>query len=57
VSHGVFSVIALDYGRQIHVDKAVAAAIHTSGRYAWVGDYTSYDDFGRDTFVVWKRSA
>ena len=55
VDDGVFSVIALDYGEQIHVDRAIAAAVHSSGRYSWVGDYTGHDTFGRDTYVIWKR--
>jgi glycosyltransferase involved in cell wall biosynthesis len=55
VDHGVFSVIALDFGSQITVDHAVAAAIHSSARYQWVGDFVSHDSFGRDTYVVWKR--
>ena len=55
VDHGDFSVIALDYGEQIHVDRVVATAVHNSGKYSWVGDYTAYDAFGRDTYVIWKR--
>jgi glycosyltransferase involved in cell wall biosynthesis len=55
VDNGVFSVIALDFGTQKAADHAVAAAIHNSQRYEWVGNYTSRDMFGRDTYVVWKR--
>ncbi|HMC40204.1 MAG TPA: hypothetical protein VKI19_11115, partial [Acidimicrobiales bacterium] len=54
VDNGEFSVIALDYGTQHKVDHAVQAAVHASGRYRWVGNYTSTDKFGRDTYVVWK---
>jgi hypothetical protein len=55
VNNGYFSVIALDFGQQAHIDHAVAAAIHTSRRYAWVGNYTTYSGYGRGTFVVWRR--
>jgi glycosyltransferase involved in cell wall biosynthesis len=53
VLNGYFAVIALDYGEQIHIDRVVAAAVHTNKRYAWVGDYSSYDAYGKSTFVVW----
>jgi glycosyltransferase involved in cell wall biosynthesis len=54
IRRGYFSVIALDYGEQIRVDRVIAQAVHDSGRYSWVGDYTDYDAYGRDTYVVWK---
>jgi hypothetical protein len=57
VDDGAFSVIALDFGEQIHVDRAIAAAIHDSRRYAWVGDYSGKDTFGTDTYVVWRLKA
>jgi hypothetical protein len=40
---------------QVKIDHAIAAAIHTSGRYAWVGDITARNGHGRDTYVVWRR--
>jgi glycosyltransferase involved in cell wall biosynthesis len=54
INNGWFSVVALDYGEQVHVDRAIASAIHTSKRYAWVGDFTAHSGYGRDTFVVWR---
>ncbi|HEY1824874.1 MAG TPA: glycosyltransferase [Acidimicrobiales bacterium] len=54
VLHGYFSVIALDYGEEIHIDRVVAAAIHANKHYAWVGDFSSYDVYGKDTYVVWR---
>ena len=48
-------MIALDYGEQVHIDKAVADAVHNSKQYAWVGDFTARNRNGRDTFVVWRR--
>jgi hypothetical protein len=54
VDDGAFSVIALDFGQQKTVDQAVAAAIHASGRYKWVGDFTTRDAYGRSTYVVWR---
>jgi glycosyltransferase involved in cell wall biosynthesis len=55
VNDGHFSVIALDYGVQVKIDHAIAAAVHTSGRYAWVGDITAQSGHGRDTYVIWRR--
>jgi glycosyltransferase involved in cell wall biosynthesis len=55
VEDGTFSVIALDFGTQMTVDHAVAAAVHDSGRYKWVGNFTSRDEFGPDTYVIWRR--
>jgi hypothetical protein len=57
VDDGAFSVIALDYGEQMSVDRAVDTAVHASRKYAWVGDFTSHDEFGPVTYVVWKRKA
>ena len=56
VDNRVFSVIALDYGSNTYsVDHAVADAIHDSGLYSWVGNFTTPTDYGRATYVVWKR--
>ena len=56
VDHSVFSIIALNYGSNTYdVDHTVAAAIHDSGHYSWVGDFTTPTDYGRATYVVWKR--
>lgn len=57
VAHGYFGVIALDHGPDIAVDQAVSAALRASGRYAWVGDFTSHDAYGADTFVVYRLVA
>ena len=54
VDHGYYGVIALDYSHRLTVDHAVAVAIHASHRYAWVGNFTSYDAFGPATYVVWR---
>jgi hypothetical protein len=54
VDAGAFSVIALDFGAQTKVDDAVAVAIRSSGRYAWVGDFTTRAIYGRSTYVVWR---
>lgn len=54
VDHGVFSVIALNFAEQLKVDHAIASAIHTSGRYRWVGNFTTRSIYGPNTYVVWR---
>ncbi|HEX6394636.1 MAG TPA: glycosyltransferase [Acidimicrobiales bacterium] len=53
VDNGSFNVIALDFGERKQVDTAVAEAIHDSGRYRWVGNFATRDEYGRSAYVVW----
>lgn len=54
VDNGSFDVIALDFGERRQVDAAVARAIHDSGRYKWVGNFATSDEYGSSAYVVWK---
>jgi hypothetical protein len=54
VNSGSFNVIALDFGQRKQVDAAVAKAIHVSGRYKWVGNFATSDEYGKGAYVVWK---
>ena len=55
IEHDWFSVVALNWSTEKHIDNVVAAAIRKNKNYVWVGDYAQPDAFGHSgAYVVWR---
>ena len=55
IQHDWFSVVALNWSTQKHIDNVIVAAIRKNKNYVWVGDYAQPDAYGHSgAYVVWR---
>lgn len=53
IDHRYFSLIILDFGDTVHMDKAITAAIRQSGDYRVIAEAPYWDEFGTGHFTIW----